>query len=251
MNKDVPVAELNFPSVRPGKFTWDLSPAELANTSRKHRSDFPEYHIQLRTKNESTIPLTSTPIINPINTPLPDSGEISWDSDNSLKSNNKPKVIIKQPNSSISPVLVDKISDKLSPSYSDAALAKNVILDLHASSFATNDNINIAAATEPEVIVAPVVQNLPAVEGEDPGVCIDPVIPGPVDIHPTPAVPDPVGGAADWLEGQWLPTETTLTQTGKPKQVNPNLPKMSGSCGPNSSMQDILRCLVRCGRGCI
>ena len=71
-------------------------------------------------------------------------------------------------------------------------MQKNVILDLHASSFATNDNINIAAATEPEV-VAPVVQNLPAVEGEDPGVGIDPVIPGPVDIHPAPAVPDPVG----------------------------------------------------------
>ena len=89
--------------------------------------------------------------------------------------------------------MVDKIGNKLSPSYSDAALAKNVILDLHASSFAANDNINIAAATEPEVTVAPVVQNLPAVEGEDPGVGIDPVIPGPVDIHPAPAVPDPVG----------------------------------------------------------
>jgi len=197
MNKDVPVAELNCPSERPGKFTWDLSPAELANTSRKHRSDFPEYHIQLGTKNDSTVPLTSTPIINPINTPLPDSAEISWDSDNSLKSNNKPKVIIKQPNTSISPVLVDKISDK-SPSYSNAALAKNVVLDLHALSFAPNDNINIAAAIEPEVIVAPVVQNLPVVqdpvvEGEHPGVGIDPVVPGPVDIHLAPAVPDPVG----------------------------------------------------------
>ena len=197
MNKDVPVAELNCPSERPGKFTWDLSPAELANTSRKHRSNFPEYHIQLGTKNDSTVPLTSTPIINPINTPLPDSAEISWDSDNSLKSNNKPKVIIKQPNTSISPVLVDKISDK-SPSYSNAALAKNVVLDLHALSFAPNDNINIAAAIEPEVIVAPVVQNLPVVqdpvvEGEHPGVGIDPVVPGPVDIHLAPAVPDPVG----------------------------------------------------------
>ena len=182
MNKNVvPVAELNCPNEPAGKFTWDLSPTEIANTSRKHRSDFPEYHIQLGTKNDSTIPRTSTQIVNPINTPLPDSGEISWDSDNSLK----PKVIIKQPNSSLSPVLVDKIGDKLSPSYSDAALAKNVILDLHASSFAANDNINIA--------VAPVVQNLPAVEGEDPGVGIDPVIPGPVDIHPAPAVPDPVG----------------------------------------------------------
>ena len=73
MNKDVPIAELNFPSVHPGRFTWDLSPAELTNTSR----------------------------------------------------------------------------------------------------------MSI------------------------------------MDIHPAPAVPDPVGGAADWLEGQWLPTETTFTQTGK------------------------------------
>jgi len=97
--------------------------------------------------------------------------------------------------------LVDKISDK-SPSYSDAALAKNVVLDLHALSSVVNDNINIAAATEPDVIVAPVVQNLPAiqlviqgpvVEGEHPGVGIDPVVPGPVDIHLAPVVPDPVG----------------------------------------------------------
>ena len=50
MNTDVfPVAELNFPSVRSGKFSWDLNPAELANTSRKHRSDPPEYHILLGT----------------------------------------------------------------------------------------------------------------------------------------------------------------------------------------------------------
>ena len=39
MNKDVvPVAELNFSSVRSGKFSWDLSPAEVANTSRKRQS---------------------------------------------------------------------------------------------------------------------------------------------------------------------------------------------------------------------
>ena len=120
MNKDVPVAELNFPAGHPGKFTWDLNPAELTNTSRKHRSDFPEYHIQLGTKNDITVPQTSTPISNPVNTPLPDSGEISWDSDIGLKS----KAITKQPNSSISPVLVDKISDKPSPSYSDAAFVK-------------------------------------------------------------------------------------------------------------------------------
>jgi len=127
MNKDVPVAELNLPSVHPGKFTWDLSPAELTNTSRKHRSDFPEYHIQLGTKNDITVPQTSTPITNPINTPLPDSGEISWDSDIGLKSNNKPKAITKQPNSSISPVSADKTADK-SPNYVNFALAKDVVL---------------------------------------------------------------------------------------------------------------------------
>jgi len=124
MNKDVPVAELNFPSIHPGKFTWELSPAELTNISRKHRSDLPDYHIQLGTKNDITVPQTSTPTTNPINTPLPDSGEISWDSDNNNKPNKKPKAIVKQPNSSISPVLVDKISDKPSPSYSDAAFVK-------------------------------------------------------------------------------------------------------------------------------
>ena len=59
-----------------------------------------------------------------------------------------------------------------------------------------------AAAAAPDVIVAPVVQNSPAiqlviqgpvVEDEVAGVGIDPVIPDPVDIHPAPAVPDPVG----------------------------------------------------------
>ena len=128
MNKDVPVAELNLPSVHPGKFTWDLNAAELTNTSRKHRSDFPEYHIQLGTKNDITVPQTSSPITNPINTPLPDSGEISRDSDIGLKSNNKPKAITKQPNSSISPVSADKTADK-SPNYVNFALAKDVVLD--------------------------------------------------------------------------------------------------------------------------
>jgi len=124
MNKDVvPVAELNFPCERLGKFTWDLNPAEVEDTSRKHRSNPPEYHIQLGAKNDITVPLTYTPKrVNPVNVPLPDSAEISWDSANSLKSNSKPKVIIKQPNSSISPVSVDKISDK-SRSYSNTALA--------------------------------------------------------------------------------------------------------------------------------
>ena len=84
MNKDVPVAELNIPSIHPGKFTWELSPAELTNISRKHRSDLPDYHIQLGTKNDITVPQTSTPTTNPINTPLPDSGEISWDSDKNI-----------------------------------------------------------------------------------------------------------------------------------------------------------------------
>ena len=154
MNKDVPVAELNFPSVHSGKFTWELSPAELTNTSRKHRSDFPDYHIKLGTKNDITVPQTSTPTTNPISTPLPDSGEISWDSDVGPK----PKPITKQPNSSISPVLVDKISHKPSPSYSDA---KNVILDLHDSPLAAND---IAAAAVPDAIVVPVVQNSPPIQ---------------------------------------------------------------------------------------
>jgi len=208
MNKDVvPVGELNFPSVRSGKFSWDLSPAEAANTFRKHRSDPPEYHIQLGTKNDSTVPLTSTPIIDPTNVPLPDSPEISWDSENSLKSNTKSKVIIKQPNSSILPVSVDKITDK-SPNYSNIALAKDVVLDPHALLSEVNDNINISAATEADLIVAPVVQNLPAiqlviqgpvVQGEDPGVGIGPVdiqlvpvVPGPVDVQLAPVVLGPV-----------------------------------------------------------
>jgi len=128
--------------------------------------------------------------------PLPDSTEISWDSENSLKSNSKPKVIIKQPNSSISPISVDKITDK-SSSHSSTTFAKGVVLDTHASLSEVNDNINILTATKADlVIAAPVEQNLPAielvvqgpvVEGEDPGVDIDPV-----DIQPAPVVQGPV-----------------------------------------------------------
>ena len=71
-----------------------------------------------------------------------------------------------------------------------------------------NDNINISAATEADLIVAPVVQNLPAiqlviqgpvVQGEDPAVGIGPVdaqpvpiVLGPVDIQPAPVVQGPV-----------------------------------------------------------
>jgi len=125
--------------------------------------------------------------------PLPDSPEISWDLENSLKSNSKPKVIITQPNSSISPVSVDKITDK-SRSHSSTTFAKGVVLDTHALLSEVNDNINISTATKADlVIAAPVGQNLPAIElvvqdpvaqGEDPGVGIGPF---------APVVPDPVG----------------------------------------------------------
>jgi len=60
MNKDVPVAELNFPSVHPSKFTWDLNPTELTDVSRKLRSDLPEYHIQLGARRNNAVPLAST-----------------------------------------------------------------------------------------------------------------------------------------------------------------------------------------------
>ena len=155
------------------------------------------------------MPLTSTPkTIDPINVPLPDSPEISWDSENSLKSNSKPKVIIKQPNSSISPVSVDKVIDK-SPSYSNTASATGVVLDPHALLYEVNDNINIPAAIEADLIVAaPVVQNLPPTElvvqgpvaqGENPGVGLGhvdiqlaPVVPGPVDAQPVPIILGPL-----------------------------------------------------------
>ena len=115
MNKDVPVAELNIPSIHPGKFTWELSPAELTNIPRKHRSDLPDYHIQLGTKNDITVPQTSTPTTNPINTPLPDSGEISWDSRINFGSSGGPEVVAEQPSSFISvAVSVGGIADGLS-----------------------------------------------------------------------------------------------------------------------------------------
>ena len=74
--------------------------------------------------------------------------------------------------------------DKPSPSHSDAAFVKNVVLDLHVSPSAAYDNINIPAAL--------VVHNPLAVEGEDQAVGADPVSPGPVDIHHALAAPAPI-----------------------------------------------------------
>jgi len=60
MNKDVPVAELNFLSVRLGKFSWDLSPLEVESTSRKHRNKGPpECHIRLGARRNNAVPLAS------------------------------------------------------------------------------------------------------------------------------------------------------------------------------------------------
>ena len=60
MNKDVPVAERNFLSVRLGKFSWDLSPLEVESTSRKHRNKGPpECHIRLGARRNNAVPLAS------------------------------------------------------------------------------------------------------------------------------------------------------------------------------------------------
>jgi len=60
MNKDVPVAQLNFLSVRLGKFSWDLSPLEIESTSRKHRNKGPpECHIRLGARRNNAVPLAS------------------------------------------------------------------------------------------------------------------------------------------------------------------------------------------------
>jgi len=216
MNKDVfPVAELNLPSAGSGKFSWDLNPTEVVHISRKHRSDPPDFHLQLGTKSDDTVPLTSTPkIVDPINVPLPESPGISWDSQNSLKSNSKLKVIDKQPSSSISPVSTDKLTDDKPPNYSNTAFATDVVLDLHALLSNVNaDNINAPAAIEADLIAAaPVAQNLQGIEldivgpgpvaqnlqGEDAGVGIVPqvqpvpVVQGPVDVPP--AIPPPPDG---------------------------------------------------------
>jgi len=99
VNKDVfPVAELNLLSAGSGKFSWDLKSTEVAQISRKHHSDPPDFHLHLGGKGDDTVPLTSTPeIVDPINVPLPDSPGISWESQNSLKSSSKLEVIDKQP----------------------------------------------------------------------------------------------------------------------------------------------------------
>ena len=79
MNKDVfPVAELNLPSAGSGKFSWELEPNEVAQIFRKHRSDLPDFHLQLGRKSDDTVPLTSTPkTVDPINVPLPESPGVS------------------------------------------------------------------------------------------------------------------------------------------------------------------------------
>jgi len=203
-----PVAELNLPSARSGKFSWDLKPTEVAEISRKHRSDPPDFHLQLGAKGDDTVPLTSTrKIVDPINVPLPESPGVSWESQNSLKSNSKLEVIDKQPSPFTSPILTD---DK-PPNYTNTAFATDVVLDLHALLSNVNvDNINAPAAIEADLIAAaPVAQNLQGIEldivaqgpvaqnlqGVDAGVGIvpqiqpAPVVQGPVDVPPAILLP--------------------------------------------------------------
>jgi len=187
----------------------------VAQISRKHRSDPPDFHLQLGTKGDDTVPLTSTPkIIDPFNVPLPESPGISWDSQNSLKSNSKLEVIDKQPSPFISPVSTDKSTDDKPPNYSNTAFATDVVLDLHALLSNVNvANINAPAAIESDLIAAaPVTQNLQGIELDivaqgpvaqnlqdvDAGVGIvpqiqpAPVVQGPVDVPP--AIPLPPDG---------------------------------------------------------
>jgi len=207
MIKDVfAIAELNLQSAGSGcKFSWDMNPTEVVQIPRKHRSDPPDFHLQLGTKNDDTVPLISTPnIIDPINVPLPESPGVSWDSQNSFKSNSKLEVIDKQPSAFISPVSNDKLIDDKPPNYPNTAFATDVVLDLHALLSNINaDNINAPAAIEADLIAAaPVAQNLQGIElvaqgpvaqnlqGVDAGVGIVPqiqpvpVVQGPVDVPP-------------------------------------------------------------------
>ena len=93
-----PVAQLNLPSSEPKKFVWDLNFAEASDLPRSTRSNPPDYHIYLASKNEATTPLTSTPnTVDVTHTPLPDSSG-SWEGAHKY-SGEKSGVIQKQPSS--------------------------------------------------------------------------------------------------------------------------------------------------------
>ena len=93
-----PVAQLNLPSSEPKKFVWDLNFAEAGDLPRSTRSNPPDYHIYLASKNEATTPLTSTPkTVEVSHVPLPDSSG-SWENAHK-NSGEKFGVIQKQPSS--------------------------------------------------------------------------------------------------------------------------------------------------------
>ena len=93
-----PVAQLNLPPSEPKKFVWDLNFAEASDLPRSTRSNPPDYHIYLASKNEATPPLTSTPTtVDVTHTPLPESSG-SWEGAHK-HSGEKSGVIQKQPSS--------------------------------------------------------------------------------------------------------------------------------------------------------
>ena len=103
--------------------------------------------------------------------PLPESPEISWDSQKSHKSGSLLEVINKQPCSSTSPI---SVGDK-SVNYYDTVSATDVVHDLNVL-FANVNTANISALAAVDAnpaVPVPVAQNL---QGIDVGVDIDPQI---------------------------------------------------------------------------
>jgi len=201
-----PVAQLNLPSSESDKFVWDLNLAEAGDIPRNTRSNPPDYHIYLASKNEATPPLTLTSTPNAAestNTPLPDSSG-SWLEDHK-NDGEKFAVVQKQPSSfnSTSPITINPL-DQVDIDVGKYSAGNLPALFLNAQSDVVDeqpaiviDDIggeNLQALQQGAVVQAPVILN-PVVVPDDGN--IDPVgipiplnPPNPVVFLPPVVVPD-------------------------------------------------------------
>jgi len=193
-----PVAQLNLPSSEPKKFVWDLNFAEAGDLPRSTRSNPPDYHIYLASKNEATPPLTSTPkTVEVTHVPLPDSSG-SWESAHK-NSGEKFGVIQKQPSSftGTSPIINNPL-DQVDIDVGKHAAGNLPALLLNTQSdFADEqpaivlDDIggeNLQALQQGAVVQAPLIFNQVVIDPVGVPIPFNP--PNPVVLLPPVVVPD-------------------------------------------------------------
>jgi len=214
-----PVAQLNLPSSESDKFVWDLNLAEAGDIPRNTRSNPPDYHIYLASKNEATPPLTLTSTPNAAestNTPLPDSSG-SWLEDHK-NNGEKFAVVQKQPSSfnSTSPITNNPL-DQVDIDVGKYSAGNLPALFLNAQSDVVDeqpaiviDDIggeNLQVLQQGAVIQAPLILNQVVIDPV--GVPVPPHPPDPaVHLPPVVALDDP--NIADSSDDEITMTENVI-----------------------------------------